>query len=120
MNQEKFDSFCDLIASGLSGKKACEQLHISRDKIWAHLRDDKDAGDKYARAVTNRTESMVDDMIDIADDKRINPRDKHEMIDARKWLASKMLPKKYGSALDGNGEPIRITITGKGGKELDI
>jgi hypothetical protein len=39
---------------------------------------------------------MGEEIVDIADDKTIEPEHKRLMLDARKWLTSKMLPKIYG------------------------
>jgi len=73
--------------------------------------------DQYARAREANVEVHVDEIIDIADDKSSdtitdaegNERPNTEWIqrsrlrvDARKWVASKQLPKKYGDKLDVN------------------
>jgi hypothetical protein len=69
--------------------------------------------DQYARAREIQTESLIDEIIEIADDASQDAyvdadgkrRVDHEAvqrsklrIDARKWFASKLLPKKYGDS----------------------
>nr|WP_247997002.1 hypothetical protein [Brucella tritici] len=71
--------------------------------------------DQYARAQEDRTAAMAEELLDIADfeDKEDAQRAKLR-IDTRKWLMSKMAPKKYGdkvvnehSGPDGGPIPVR-------------
>ena len=83
--------------------------------IMKWLSEDKELSDKYARAKEAQADFMADEMLDIADDgrndwmtrtgrdgedyevinKEVIQRSKVR-IDTRKWLASKLKPKKYG------------------------
>lgn len=42
-------------------------------------------------------------MLDIADDKEGDPQRDRLRIDTRKWLASKLKPKKYGDKIEHSG-----------------
>jgi hypothetical protein len=55
----------------------------------AHFRE------RYARARECQAEVFADSITLIADGEG-DPNDKRVRIDARKWIASKLLPKKYG------------------------
>lgn len=57
--------------------------------------------DSYARAREVQADVLADEIIEIADTEP-DPNRARVMIDARKWLASKLRPKKYGDrvALD--------------------
>lgn len=71
--------------------------------------------DQYARAMESRADSMADDITDISDDAKLDPNDKRVRIDARKWLAGKLRPKKYGdkSAVEvtgANGGPVQAMM----------
>jgi hypothetical protein len=71
--------------------------------------------EQYARAMELRADKMADDILQIADDGlndsytdengvvRVNQdviARSRLRVDARKWLASKMAPKRYGDKLD--------------------
>ena len=56
--------------------------------------------EQYARAREAQAESHADQIVEIADDDKIDPNHKRIMVDARKWVASKLKPKRYGDKLD--------------------
>lgn len=78
--------------------------------------------DQYARAREVQADSFADDIITIADDSQYDQaydesgklvnnmehiqRDRLR-VDARKWLAGKLRPKKYGDKLEVGGDPER-------------
>jgi hypothetical protein len=83
--------------------------------------------EQYARARELQAERFADDIIEIADDKSEDVYGELEMpnsvavaraklrIDSRKWIASKLLPKKYGDKLQTevsgpDGGPIAVTV----------
>lgn len=73
--------------------------------------------DKYTRAREDQADTLADEILDIADEKiddfiideegnkRPNPdtvqRSKLR-VEARKWIAAKLKPKKYGEKIDHN------------------
>ncbi|MBH9645062.1 terminase small subunit-like protein [Burkholderia vietnamiensis] len=126
--QELADTICEHLVSGLSLRQieAIEGMP-SKTTILRWLADDRFTSfrDQYARARDMQAEGMADEILEIADDGRndwmeIQNRDGDNIgwkvngeavqrsrlrIDARKWLLSKLLPKKYGtSPPDANGE----------------
>jgi hypothetical protein len=126
--QELADQICEHLVSGLSLRQieAIEGMP-TKTTILRWLGDDRFASfrDQYARARDMQAEGMADEILEIADDGRndwmeIQNRDGDSIgwkvngeavqrsrlrIDARKWLLSKLLPKKYGSTPpDSNGE----------------
>ena len=56
--------------------------------------------EQYTRAREAQAESHADQIVEIADDDKIDPNHKRIMVDARKWVASKLKPKRYGDKLD--------------------
>ena len=75
---------------------------------------------QYARAREAQADTLFDEILDIADDGRNdttvddegNKRTDHDVIarsrlrvDARKWMAGKLRPKKYGDRLELAGDP---------------
>lgn len=90
---------------------------------WLEL--DSEKAKQYARACEVRADAIFDEIIDIADDSsqdvlhtEFGEKENKEFvsrsrlkIDARKWIASKLNPKKYGDKIDytTNGENITQT-----------
>lgn len=105
----------ELISNGMSAKKACEELRMSRSVFHAALMDDKNLSDKYARACEIRASIMFDEINEIADEathdviesegggKKQNTefiqRSKLR-VDARKWTLARMNPRKYGDRVN--------------------
>ena len=89
-------------------------------KFYEWLRNDKELEHKYARACEIRAEKLFEEILEIADDttndsiytetgEKINSEwinRSRLRVDARKWILSKMNPKKYGDKTD-------ITTNGK-------
>jgi hypothetical protein len=102
--QEMADLICEKLCEGESLRAICLQDDMpSRSTVFKWLNDNQDFSDQYARAKEEQAEALADDIISIADGKgddllltsEINQRDKLR-VDARKWVASKLKPKKYG------------------------
>lgn len=89
--------------------------HISTVFDW--LAVDKDFADKYARAREQQADKLADEIVSIADEVSIITRTDDDgaveltldavavarnrlRIDARKWVASKLKPKKYGDKIE--------------------
>jgi len=110
---------CNLIANGLSLRKALktQENKIDSTTFYSWLDDPEDNNLKatqYARACEERTEVLADEIIEIADftendtistekgdipDNEWINRSKLR-VDTRKWLMSKMNPKKYADKID--------------------
>jgi hypothetical protein len=70
--------------------------------IYKWLREHDEFANNYARARENQADTFADAIIDEADkavDKDSAAAAKVK-VDARKWVASKLKPKKYGDKLD--------------------
>ena len=78
------------------------------------LAKDENLVAQYARARELQAEYFADAVVQIADDKKLAPEHKRVMIDARKWVAGKQAPKKYGEKLDANinhSGGVRLTVS---------
>lgn len=123
------DEICKLIASGISVAKIGKMDGMpSAWLIHDHVLKDEDFRKRYACAREAQAEFYANEIVDIADqaskDIEIDADGKpyidgfavqraRVMIDARKWYASKVAPKKYGDKLElsGNSEsPLTIQI----------
>lgn len=113
--QEIADSICERIADGESLRSICLGDEMPcRSSVFKWLNENKSFSDQYARAREAQADHMADEILAIADETERDTietdggdRANNEWIarsrlrvDARKWLASKMAPKKYGEKID--------------------
>jgi hypothetical protein len=111
-SQELFDEICEKIANGESLRKICKDDKMPNlTSVWKWLNNNEELSKQYARAREEQAETFVDEILDIADYKKDDTyldEDGKEIInqeviarsrlrvDARKWIASKLKPKKFG------------------------
>lgn len=117
--QETADKLCEKLSDGASLRTACLAEDMpAKSTVFKWLRDVPEFSDQYARAKREGAEAYVEDIPDIADDGSNdwmatndpeNPGWKFNgehvqrsrlRIDARKWIAAKLLPKKYGDKVE--------------------
>ena len=116
-DQKKFNKITSMIEEGASLRKACKDIKMSRRTFYEWLEDQKvdeetreERQNQYARACEERAHSMFEDILDIADDsqnddsgdKKTDNENIHRSklrVDTRKWMLSKMNPKKYGDKI---------------------
>lgn len=96
---------CSQLADGLSLRKICEATEMpSIDTVRRWLLDDnkQEFQVQYVRAREEQADYYADAIIEEAD--KATDRDSAAAakvkVDARKWVASKLKPKKYGDKLD--------------------
>jgi hypothetical protein len=100
--------------SGLSAFKACKAAGVNQSTFNDWLNDDAKLAADYARAREDLLEMMASDLLDIAD-RPVGSTDsgstdsgavadKKVQIDTRKWLLSKLAPKKYGDRMTLAGD----------------
>ena len=68
---------------------------------------------RYARARQCQAEAWSDEIIKISQERDTDPNDRRVIIDAKKWLMSKLAPKRYGDKLTVAGDdsnPLLIRI----------
>ena len=104
-----YDAVLDRVREGMSLRKACEPSHLpSAPSVCERVADNSAFAEQYARARETRTEGMFEDILDIADDAGLDPKDRRVRIDTRKWMLGKMAPKRYG-------DKVSLEHTGEGG-----
>jgi len=127
------DAICELLVEGQSLRAICrvdEMPCISTVFKW--LSEQKQFSEQYARAKEVQAEGFAEDLVEIADDISNDVTGELQMpnavavqraklrVDTRKWIASKLLAKKYGDKLEHTGPeggPIQFVVTRAGGKE---
>lgn len=101
--------------SGMSAFKACQAIGLNQSTFNCWLNDDAELAADYARAREDLIERMAQEIIDLSDsDVGLQPDgrkdwaaiQKHKLqVDTRRWLLSKLAPKKYGDKLEVSGDP---------------
>ena len=128
--QDVADDICSLLAQGESLRKICERPGMpSISMVFRWLNERTEFRDQYARAREAQTESMLEDVLMIADS--ATPEDVQVAklrVDARKWAMSKLAPKKYGdkvtqeiSGIDGTPiqQEVKLDLSGLSVNELE-
>ena len=103
-SQETADRICREIASGASLRAICaapEMPHIDTVRKWLASGNTEFLA-QYARAREEQADYYADEMVEIADTTD-DPQKARLQIDARKWKASKLAPKKYGDKIQHAG-----------------
>jgi hypothetical protein len=115
-NKELADTICVRLGLGESLRSICKDDEMpSQAQVYVWLNKHKDFAEQYARAREEQADSLADEILAIADEQPevIEVKDKdgnvidHKLdsaflawqknrIDARKWTAMKLKPKKYG------------------------
>ena len=117
-------------------KRLCEELKKLEPDFPSHMSfirwnvTDEDFCSRYARAKAEQSEVLADQMLEIADDDSLDMAFKEDgtpyvnqehiqrsklRIETRKWIASKLKPKKYGDKIDttisnADGTPLSLVV----------
>lgn len=98
-------AICSLLADGQSLRQICEAEDMpSRATVFKWLSTYPLFADQYARAREEQADAIADEITWIADTEE-DPQKARVRIDARKWVAGKMRPKKYGDKTVLSGDP---------------
>lgn len=121
-SQELAIEICEWISQGKSLKKYCESHPVTPSMVYRWLLNFEEFREIYTRAREDQADSLADEIIDIADDSEndfidagIGEKDdgtpiakmfnsEHVQrsklrVEARKWIAAKLKPRKYGDNL---------------------
>lgn len=94
---------CERIAEGESLRGICQTTGFpAASTVCGWLRDPNQHAfaERYAQAREDRAALLADQIIEIVDDAKLDPADKRVRMDARKWLAAKMDPHRYGDKIE--------------------
>jgi hypothetical protein len=114
---ELADNICSQLADGLSMRTVCKPKAMpNKATVFKWLRTNEEFNDQYVKAKEESADALTDEILDIADNcnndwmenegdstgYKINGEAVQRSrlrIDSRKWLASKLKPKKYGDKI---------------------
>lgn len=134
------DYICEQLANARSLRSICTDEGMpSQVTVFRWLADERyeNFRKRYAHAREAQADAIFDEILDIADDGSNDWMERHDdqggnigwkengealqrsrlRIDARKWMAGKLRPKKYGDKLELSGNddsPLRIVINKPG------
>jgi hypothetical protein len=112
---------CERLADGESLRTiGCDPEMPSQRTIYRWLAANEEFRQQYARARETQADTLFDEILDIADDGSNDWMERHDdqggnigwkengeamqrsrlRVDARKWMAGKLRPKKYGEKID--------------------
>jgi hypothetical protein len=104
----------DGMRSGLSAFKACQAAGVPQSTFSRWVDEDAILAENYTRAREDLIELMANEVLELSDkDVGLQPDgkkdwaavQKHKLqVDTRKWLLSKLAPKKYGDRLELAGD----------------
>lgn len=122
-NQEIASEIIERIVLGESLRSIVKDEHMPViSTVFRWMSHNDEFSKQYARAKEEQAEAFADEIVAISDEEHITVKD-HEggltevtfdsvaiarnrlRIDARKWVASKLKPKKYGDKLELSGDP---------------
>jgi hypothetical protein len=125
--KEAFDSAIKSIEQGESLRNALSGSDTpSRTTFFKWIDDDEEKLNQYTRACEARADLIFEDILEIADENNAdvyvddlgvakidgNSVNRSRLkVDARKWMLSKMQPKKYGEKLDLTSKGDKIETT---------
>lgn len=116
-SQDTKDNICARIANGESLRAVCRDNGMpNQDTVHMWLNKDDAFVEQYARACARREDSFFDDLIEIADSVTADAAEVAKarvQIDARKWVLSRMNPKKYG-------DRVQQEVSGSIGAEVTL
>ncbi len=131
--EEIANEICDRISTSNRGLAfICRDLGVAPSSVFKWLREHKEFSESYARAREAQADFLAEEMLEIADhndadtvvvygadgkpkeveDKEWTNRSRLR-VDTRKWIASKLRPKKYGDKIDvtTDDQPInKVTV----------
>jgi hypothetical protein len=118
---ETINSILEMMQSGKSLRNSCEAHNVSSGAFMLWVSEDRNLAEQYKAAREAMIDKIADDTVALADaDPERGPDGKVDSgwvsnqrlkIDTRKWLLSKLAPKKYGDRIEVSGDadnPLKI------------
>lgn len=125
-------AICERLAMGESLRAICSDDDMpAMSSVFLWLTKHKEFSEQYAHARAAQADALADDVLTIADDGRNDWMERHGKddagwvangehvqrsrlrVDARKWYAGKLAPKKYG-------DRVQAEVSGEGGGPIEI
>jgi hypothetical protein len=112
--QKKITEVLTQMREGKSLRQASKMAGVARQTFLDWVDKDQELSGQYARARSDMIDKIADDIMTIADEDLIPTGEgkvdsamvqkQRLRVDTRKWLLSKLAPKKYGDKLELSGD----------------
>ncbi len=112
--QQKISKVLAQMREGKSLRQSAESAGVARQTFLDWVDKDEELAGQYAHARAAMIDKIADDIMTIADEDLIPTGEgkvdsamvqkQRLRVDTRKWLLSKMAPKKYGDKLELSGD----------------
>lgn len=113
-SQDTAAEICARLVNGESLRSICASEGMPDVKtVYRWMGANEEFRQQYAHAREDQADTLADEIVDISDDATEDPNSRRVRIDARKWVAAKLKPKKYGDRIDHNVavNPINVNIS---------
>ena len=98
------ERICELLAAGQSMAQICRSEAMpAQSTVYRWIAESAEFSERYAHAREMQADMLADEIIEIADScepEAAAVAKAKARIDARKWLAARLAPKKYGDRVD--------------------
>ena len=97
---------CRRVSNGETLQEVCRTpgMPPASTVRWWYLHDLEGFAALYAQARQSQVEAWADDLVAISEDRDSEPNDRRVRIDTKRWLMSKLVPKKYGDRIVHAGD----------------
>ena len=100
-NEEIAARICSEVASGRSLRSVVKDDDMpAMSSVFLWIAKYPIFSEQYAQAQSDRTVAWSEDLVEIADDASGDTQRDKLRVDTRKWLMSKMAPKRYGDKIE--------------------
>src|SRR5262245_64886644 len=104
------EAICNHITDGRSLRSFCQGVGApNKTTVLRWLKEHEGFREAYQVARTLQADMLVDELLDIADQAQ-DPNRGRLRIDARKWIAARLAPKKYGDKTEIDGR-LQLEVT---------
>lgn len=112
--QELADTICERISNGETLRAVCRDIKIAPSTVIEWTWKNKEFFEQYTRARQKQADAYADMILDEAFNS-IDPQIGRLRVDALKWVASKLAPKRYGDKVEveqTGTQKVRVIIGG--------
>ena len=105
--REIADTICSRMSEGESLRAICRDPGMPSEgtvRGWA-VRDVDGFSERYRAARSLLMDYWADQILEIADDSELDPRDRQIRTGVRQWIMSKVAPRRYGERLLHASDP---------------
>jgi hypothetical protein len=98
---------CRRVSNGETLREVCRTPGMPPESTvrWWYLTDTDGFAARYMRARESQAEAWADQIVEISQERHTEPNDRRVRVDTKKWLMSKLHPRRYGDKVTVSGDP---------------